>query len=104
MLRTQNKGLRSQLINERKRRKRGKPLLVDFPADKHGKVIFYFPKKIQQARDRMAKKETKEETTRATKKTIKARRKTEKEEKARILDKRRVINIYNKKIKEREKE
>ena len=35
---------------------------------------------------------------------IKARRKVEKKEKARILDKRRAISTYNKKIKKREKE
>ena len=104
LFRTQNKGLRSQLINERKRRKRGKPLLVDFPADEHGGAIFYSPKKIQQARDRMAEKEAEEETTRAAKKAIKARREAEKEEKARILDERRAISTYNKEVKEREKE
>ena len=104
LLRTQNKGLRSQLINERKRRKREKPLLIDFPADKHSKAIFYSPKKIQQTRDRMAEKEIEKKTTRATKKTIKTRRKAEKKEKAHILNKRRAINTYNKKIKEREKE
>ena len=52
----------------------------------------------------MAEKEIKKKTIRAVKKAIKARRKTEKEEKAYILDKRRVISIYNKKVKEREKE
>ena len=52
----------------------------------------------------MAKKKIKKEIIRAAKKTIKTRKKTEKKKKARILDKRRVINIYNKEIKEREKE
>ena len=52
----------------------------------------------------MVKKKAEEKTTRAAKKAIKARRKIEKKEKARILDKRRVISIYNKEVKEREKE
>ena len=52
----------------------------------------------------MAEKEIKEEIIRAVKKIIKARREVEKEEKARILDKRRIINIYNKEVKKREKE
>ena len=52
----------------------------------------------------MAEKKAKKKTIRAIKKVIKARREAEKKKKARILDKRRVINIYNKEIKEREKE
>ena len=51
----------------------------------------------------MAEKKTEEETIRAVKEIIKTRREVEKEEKARILDKRRIINIYNKEVKEREK-
>ena len=51
----------------------------------------------------MAEKEIKKKTTRAAKKAIKARREAEKKEKARILDKRRVISTYNKEVKEREK-
>ena len=52
----------------------------------------------------MAEKEVKKETIRAAKKTIKVRKEVEKEEKTRILDKRRIISIYNKKVKKREKE
>ena len=51
----------------------------------------------------MAEKKVEEETIRTIKKTIKTRRKIEKKEKTRILDKRRIINIYNKKVKKREK-
>ena len=52
----------------------------------------------------MAEKEAEKKTIRAVKKAIKARKEVEKKKKARILNKRRIINIYNKKIKEREKE
>ena len=76
---------------------------MDFLADKYGKVIFYFPKKIQQVRNRITEKKTKEETIRAIKKTIKTQKKIKKKKKARILNKRRIINIYNKEVKKREK-
>ena len=52
----------------------------------------------------MAEKKIKKKIIRTAKKAIKVRKKTEKKKKTRILNKRRVINIYNKKIKEREKE
>ena len=51
----------------------------------------------------MAEKKAEEETIRAIKKIIKVRKEVKKKEKARILDKRRIISIYNKKVKEREK-
>ena len=35
LFRIQNKGLKNQLINERKRRKRKELLFIDFPANKH---------------------------------------------------------------------
>ena len=52
----------------------------------------------------MTKKKIKKKIIRAVKKAIKTRKEAEKKEKARILDKRRIINIYNKKVKKREKE
>ena len=52
----------------------------------------------------MTEKKIKKETIRAIKKAIKTRGEVEKKEKTRILDKRHIISIYNKKIKEREKE
>ena len=51
----------------------------------------------------MVEKKVKKETIRAAKKTIKTRKKIEKKKKARILNKRRIINIYNKEVKKREK-
>ena len=49
LLKQQNNGLKQSLINEKKRRKRGKPLLLDFPTENDGGVIFFSPTKVQRA-------------------------------------------------------
>lgn len=57
-------GLRKALKNEKKKRKRGKPLLLEQPADYHGGAIFYSPSKVKQARDNQARKEAEAEAVR----------------------------------------
>ena len=51
LLKQQNDGLKKSLINEKKRRKRGKPLLLDYPTENDGGAMFYSPTKVQHARD-----------------------------------------------------
>jgi hypothetical protein len=46
------KGLREALINERTRRKRGKPLLLQEPEEYQGGAVFWSPRKVKEARDR----------------------------------------------------
>ena len=46
LLKQQNNGLKQSLVNERKRRKRGKSLLLDVPTENNGGVIFFSPTKV----------------------------------------------------------
>ena len=46
LLKQQINSLKKSLINEKKRRKRGKPLLLDFPTENNGGVIFYSLTKV----------------------------------------------------------
>ena len=57
LLKQQNDGLKQSLINEKKRRKRGKPLLLDFPTEENGRAIFFSPTKVQHTRDQQAQKD-----------------------------------------------
>ena len=54
LLKQQNNGLKQSLINKKKRQKRGKPLLLDFPTKNDGRAIFFSPAKVQRARDQQA--------------------------------------------------
>ena len=57
LLEHENKGLKEALINEKKRRQRGKPLLLQ-PAEEYaGGAIFWSPAKVRDARDRQAEKD-----------------------------------------------
>jgi hypothetical protein len=51
------KGLREALINERTRRKRGKPLLLEEPEEYHGGAVFWSPRKVKDACERQQLKE-----------------------------------------------
>lgn len=55
------KGLREALVNERTRRKRGKPLLLQEPEEYQGGAIFWSPRKVKEARDRQQLQEREEE-------------------------------------------
>jgi hypothetical protein len=48
----ENHGLSTALLNEKKKRKRGKALPLQPPERYHGGAVFYSSRKIQQARDR----------------------------------------------------
>jgi hypothetical protein len=51
------KGLRKALINERTRRKRGKPLLLEESEEYRGGAVFWSPRKVKEARNRQQLKE-----------------------------------------------
>jgi hypothetical protein len=61
LLKTENERLREALINEKRKRKRGKALIFPVPQQKTGGATFYSPKKIQQARELAAAKEAERE-------------------------------------------
>jgi len=57
LLRHENNQLKKALINEKKRRQSRRPLLLEQLADYHGGVIWYSPRKVQEARDLQAQKD-----------------------------------------------
>lgn len=51
LLKLRYTGLENALVNEQKKRNRGKPLQLELRALEDSNVIFYSPNKIQRARD-----------------------------------------------------
>jgi hypothetical protein len=49
LLKNEVKSLCKALINERMRRKRGKPLLLEEPEEYHGGAVFWSPRKVKNA-------------------------------------------------------
>ena len=82
LLKQQNDGLKQSLINEKKCRKRGKPLLLDIPAENDGGAIFYSPTKVQHTRDQQAQKDANIMAERHQKELNKVQKEAKKVEKA----------------------
>ena len=53
--------LKEALINEKKRRKRGKALPLEAAEEYHGGAIFWSPRKVKEARDRQLQQGLEEE-------------------------------------------
>lgn len=104
LLKMQNAGLKKSLINEKKKRKRGKPLILDVDTRKEGGAIFFSPNKVQQARDRQAVKDAQAEANRIQKKEEKALREVFKAEKAKALEMRKAIRAKEKEKRLHDKE
>ena len=64
LLTHENNRLREALVNEKKKRKRGKALLLEAPAQYDGGAVFWSPQKVQEARDRQAQKDANEKALR----------------------------------------
>lgn len=86
MLKSRCKGLEEALLNEKKRRQRGKPLAFQLQAPESGNAVFYSPRKIQQARDLQNQKNEDIQQARIAKEEAKLRRQQEKEEKKRVAE------------------
>jgi hypothetical protein len=63
----ENKRLKEALINEKKRRKRGKALPLQAGEEYHGGAVFWSPGKVKDARDRLHQQELEEEQQRLQK-------------------------------------
>jgi hypothetical protein len=55
------RGLREAILNERLRRKRGKALPLKAAEDYHGGAVFWSPRKVKEARDRLRQQELEEQ-------------------------------------------
>ncbi|KAF2834038.1 hypothetical protein CC86DRAFT_279208 [Ophiobolus disseminans] len=60
LLEQEARGLKEVLINERQRRKRGKALPLEAPEEYQGGAVFWSPRKVKEARDRLQHQEAEE--------------------------------------------
>ena len=97
------KGLREALVNERKRRKRGKALLLEEPEEYHGGAVFWSPRKVKEARDRQQLKEREEEQLQQQKAEAKRQREDARQAKAEAVQARRQAKIEARISREKEK-
>ena len=57
LLRVKNEGLREAVINEKKKRKRGKALFEELRAENHSQATFFSPMKIKRAQELQEQRE-----------------------------------------------
>ena len=99
LLKQQNNGLKQSLVNEKKRRKRGKRLLLDIPTENDGGAMFFSPTKVQHARDQQAQKDTNAIAERHQKEVNKVRKEAEKLERAQKVKERKATRANIKELK-----
>ena len=97
------KGLREALVNERKRRKRGKALLLEEPEEYHGGAVFWSPRKVKEARDRQQLKEREEEQLQQQKAEANRQREEARQAKAEAVQARRQAKVEARISREKEK-
>ena len=103
LLQNENNRLREALINERRRRQRGKPLLFEKPAGYSGGAQFWSPNKVKGARELQAQKDAADKALQ-THKDEQAKQKIEnKLEKARLLEERKLVRAAEQEIRRQEK-
>jgi hypothetical protein len=79
-------GLRQALANERLRRRRGKALPLDQGEEYHGGAIFWSPRKVKEARDRLQQQELEEEQQQLQKADRARIRENQKQAKAQAIE------------------
>ncbi|KAF2735312.1 hypothetical protein EJ04DRAFT_601223 [Polyplosphaeria fusca] len=85
----ENERLKEALHNEKKRRQRGKPLLLQRPDTYAGGAVFWSPKKVQEARDRQVKQDAEKQLQQQQKEEEQEQWQRKKEDKAVQLEQRR---------------
>jgi len=103
ILRHENQGLRETLIDEKKRRKRGKPMgLID--KDRPGEAQFFSPSKVALVRAKAAEIEAQKDADRIRAQEEKARKQIEREEKARQVQERKETRAREREAKKQARE
>lgn len=105
ILRHENEGLRTALIEEKKRRKRGKPMGL-FAKDEPGQAMFFSPAKIAAVRAHQDELEAQKEQQRLEKEQERQRKAAEREQKAREVQERKETRqrIRAEKLQQKEQE
>ncbi|KAF2272784.1 uncharacterized protein EI97DRAFT_200845, partial [Westerdykella ornata] len=104
LLKHENEQLKEALLNEKKRRQRGKALQLKAPEEYNGGAVFWSPAKVQKARDFQAQKEAEEKAIQAQKDEETKLREQQKLQKAALLEERRRERAAAKAERARERE
>jgi hypothetical protein len=97
-------GPENALLNEQKKRQRGKSLALNLLVPGDGNTVFYSPKKVRQARDLQGEKEKAIQLTKALKEEERLRRQQEKKEKQHLVEERKRIRASNRELRIQEVE
>ncbi|KAF7568831.1 hypothetical protein PtrM4_134440 [Pyrenophora tritici-repentis] len=89
----ENVRLKKALINEKKRRKRGKALPLEAGEDYHGRAVFWSPRKVKEARDRQLQQGLKEEQLQHQKAEAARLRQERRQEKLQAAQQRRAARL-----------
>jgi type IV secretory pathway VirB10-like protein len=95
--------LREALVNERTRRKRGKPLLLQKPKEDYGGAVFWSPRKVKEARDGQQLQEREQEEPQHQKAETNMLREEARQAKLREKDMRRQARAAARLVREKEK-
>jgi hypothetical protein len=95
----ENKALKEALVNKKKRRKRGKALLLEPLKDYHSRAVFWSPTKVQAAHDKQEEKDKEAKAEKAKKDKKSRLREEAKKEKAQVLEERKEIRAVAKELK-----
>lgn len=99
ILQHENNCLRDALVNEKRRRKRGKALLLEPPKDYAGGAVFWSPSKVQAARDRQAQKDAETAEIQRQKDQEKLAKEQKKQERKTILAEKARMRLEAKELK-----
>jgi hypothetical protein len=89
----ENKRLKEALINEKKRRKRGKALPLEAEEEYHGRAVFWSPRKVKEARDRQLQQGLEEKRLQLQKAEAARLRQERKQEKLQAAQQRRAARV-----------
>ena len=104
LLKHENIQLKEALLNERKRRQRGKALVLEAPEDYNGGAQFWSPAKVQRARDLQVQKAEAEKAVQLQKSAERKVKEQLKAQKQLLLEERRRQRAAAKEERERERE
>jgi hypothetical protein len=89
----ENIRLKEALVNEKKRRKRGKPLPLEAAEEYYGGTIFLSPRKVQKARDRLLQQGLEEEQLQHQRAEAARLRQEKRQEKLQAAQQRRAVRV-----------
>ena len=104
LLKHEVEGYKEALVNEKKKRQRGKALKLEKPEEYNGGAVFWSPTKVKAARERQEQKEAEEKVNQQKKDEETQRREQKKKEKALMLEERRRLRLEAKEARLREQQ